>query len=179
MSSVPTAYAPPASIRSNIFKTLPDAIPPTEELEALHEELKQLKVRTLEKAKKAGDDMRLIEESMRRIKEREKGKAKAVEKVKKERDCECFLALDLLELIVIRLYSVTPFILPGCPKSNLDLFSRYQTPPGRRHLIFDVCDIVSSGALNFGHILTVVRSRVSRLHTPETSPTTALAGIKK
>lgn len=82
---------PTSPIRSAIFKGPPKEVPATEELESLHEELKQLKAKTLERAKKAGEDLKTIEESMRRMKEREKGKAKLIEKVKRERDCAYFL----------------------------------------------------------------------------------------
>ncbi|THG97497.1 hypothetical protein EW026_g4517 [Hermanssonia centrifuga] len=85
MSSGITLYTPPATIRSTLLKNPTDTIPSTEELEALQAELKQLRQRTLERAKKAGDDLKTIEESMRRLKEREKGKGKAVDKIKKER----------------------------------------------------------------------------------------------
>ncbi|KAL4244167.1 NGG1 family protein [Abortiporus biennis] len=85
MSSVVSLYPPPPPIRSYLLKNPSEAIPPTEELEALHAELKMLREKTLERARKAGDDLRAIEESMRRMKEKEKGKAKALEKVKKER----------------------------------------------------------------------------------------------
>ncbi|OBZ75066.1 Chromatin-remodeling complexes subunit ngg1 [Grifola frondosa] len=85
MSSIVSHYLSPPAIRSALFKSPPETVPPTEELEFLHAELKTLRQRTLEKAKKAGDDIITIEESMRRIREKEKGKAKAVEKVKKER----------------------------------------------------------------------------------------------
>lgn len=84
MSSTVSSYASPAAIRSILFKSPPETVPPTEELEGLHAELKLLKQRTLERAKKAGDDLRTIEESMRRLKEKEKGKAKAIEKIKRE-----------------------------------------------------------------------------------------------
>lgn len=47
----------------------------------------ELRQRNLERAKKAGDDLRAIQESMRRLKEKEKGKAKAVDKSKRERGC--------------------------------------------------------------------------------------------
>lgn len=85
MSSGVTTYDNPPPIRSNLLRNPPDAIPLVDELEALQTELKLLRQRTLERAKKAGDDLRRIEESMRRLKEREKGKGKAIEKVKKER----------------------------------------------------------------------------------------------
>ncbi|KAI0345002.1 hypothetical protein BDW22DRAFT_1326233 [Trametopsis cervina] len=85
MSATVTQYSFPPAIRSALLKNRPDALPPTEELDALQNELRLAKQRTLERAKKAGDDLRTIEESMRRLKEKEKGKGKAVEKVKKER----------------------------------------------------------------------------------------------
>lgn len=53
-------------------------------------ELRLYKQRTLERMKKAGDDLITLQESFKRIKEREKGKGKAVEKVKKERGCAYF-----------------------------------------------------------------------------------------
>lgn len=87
MSSIVAQYSFPPAIRSVLLKNQPDALPPTEELDALQAELKVAKQRTLERAKKAGDDLRTIEESMRRLKEKEKGKGKAVDKVKKERAC--------------------------------------------------------------------------------------------
>ncbi|KII89418.1 hypothetical protein PLICRDRAFT_41071 [Plicaturopsis crispa FD-325 SS-3] len=85
MSSKLAPYAPLEPIVSSLFRNPPDAVPPTDELESLHTELQNLKQRSLERAKKAGDDLRTIEESMKRMKEKEKGKAKAVEKVKRER----------------------------------------------------------------------------------------------
>lgn len=89
MSPVVSPYDPLPTINSALLRNPPDAVPPTDELESLHAELKLLKERTLERAKKAGEDLKIIEESMRRMKEKEKGKAKALEKVKKERGCTC------------------------------------------------------------------------------------------
>ncbi|THH31882.1 hypothetical protein EUX98_g2324 [Antrodiella citrinella] len=85
MSSHVSQYIPPSHIKSPLVKTPSDAIPPTEELEALHTELRLLKEETLERAKKAESDLRTIDESMKRLKEKEKGKARALDKVKKER----------------------------------------------------------------------------------------------
>ncbi|TFY73039.1 hypothetical protein EWM64_g10973, partial [Hericium alpestre] len=85
MSSLLKPYPPPANTRSAIVKNPPDTVPPTDDLEMLHWELKELRQRSLERARKAGEDLKVIEESMRRLKEKEKGKAKAVEKVKRER----------------------------------------------------------------------------------------------
>lgn len=95
MSSLVSQYLPPAEITSTLFKNPSDTIPPTEELEALHAELKSLREKTLERARKAGNDLKTIEESMRRLKEKEKGKARALEKVKKERACAYHLLSSL------------------------------------------------------------------------------------
>jgi hypothetical protein len=85
----PPLYDPPPPVQSSLLKKAPDAIPPTSELEKLQDELEKLKELSLARAKKAGEDLKAIEESMKRMKEKEKGKAKAVDKVKRERDCAC------------------------------------------------------------------------------------------
>lgn len=109
MSSIATQYSFPPAIRSILLKNQPDALPPTEDLDALQAELKIAKQRTLERAKKAGDDLRAIEESMRRLKEKEKGKGKAIEKVKKERGCTCslFAVFGALLMPCYHMYSRT------------------------------------------------------------------------
>ena len=84
MSSLLTQYSQVHPFRSRTVKNTPDAVPPTEELEALQADLIELRQDTMERAKKADEDLRTIEESMRRLKEREKGKAKVVEKTKRE-----------------------------------------------------------------------------------------------
>jgi transcriptional adapter 3 len=93
MVPILSQYASPPPIRSVLFKNPPDAVPPTDDLNILHEELKMLKHKTLERAKKAGEDLRTIEESMMRMKEREKGKGKAVDKAATERECGLFFTL--------------------------------------------------------------------------------------
>ncbi|KAF7353839.1 Chromatin-remodeling complexes subunit ngg1 [Mycena venus] len=117
-------YSRPTSpIRSTIFKGPPDAVPATEELESLHEELKQLKAKTLERAKKAGEDLKTIEESMRRMKEREKGKAKQIEKVKRERDYTPIPdAAEDLKLVIKPRLSSQPVssMPPSSARSSLD-----------------------------------------------------------
>ncbi|KAI0333155.1 hypothetical protein GY45DRAFT_1245565 [Cubamyces sp. BRFM 1775] len=85
MSSSVSPYAALPAIRSSLFHSPPDTVPPTDELEQLHAELTALKQKSLERARKAGDDMRAIEESMRRLKEKEKSKAKALQKAERER----------------------------------------------------------------------------------------------
>ncbi|KAJ7215306.1 histone acetyltransferases subunit 3-domain-containing protein [Mycena haematopus] len=113
---------PEASIRSSIFKGPPDAVPATEELESLHEELKQLKAKTLERAKKAGEDLKTIEESMRRMKEREKGKAKQIERVKRERDYTPAPDAEDLKLVIKPRLSSHPVssMPPSSTRSSLD-----------------------------------------------------------
>ena len=85
MSSRITNYQTPPPIRSSLVKSPTDAIPPIDELEALQSELKLLRQRTVERGRKAEQDIILLQESFKRIKEKEKGKGKAVEKFKKER----------------------------------------------------------------------------------------------
>ncbi|KAI0078970.1 hypothetical protein K474DRAFT_1659664 [Panus rudis PR-1116 ss-1] len=85
MSSVISPYGPPPTIRSSLFKAPTETIPPTEDLESLHAELKLFREKTLERVRKAQADIRTIEESMRRLREKDKGKSKAVEKIKRER----------------------------------------------------------------------------------------------
>ena len=87
MSSSVSPYAALPTIRSSLFNNPPETVPPTEDLELLHAELTAFKAKSLERAKKAGDDIRTIEESMRRLKEKEKGKAKAMQKAERERAC--------------------------------------------------------------------------------------------
>ncbi|KAI0689038.1 histone acetyltransferases subunit 3-domain-containing protein [Cerioporus squamosus] len=85
MSSSVTPYAALPPIRSSLFHNPPDTLPPADELDILRLELEAFKAQSLERAKKAGDDIRTIEESMRRLKEKEKGKAKAIQKAERER----------------------------------------------------------------------------------------------
>ena len=101
MSSLVSQYLPPTDITSSLLKNPSDAIPPTEELEALHAELKSLKEKTLERARKAGNDLKAIEESMRRLKEKEKGKARALTQVKKERACASYYLIFVAREILI------------------------------------------------------------------------------
>lgn len=74
--TTPTAFRPPG-----------EAVPSADELEALQKQLEDLRRQSLDRARKASDDLRTIDEAMRRLKEKEKGKAKAAEKVKRERGC--------------------------------------------------------------------------------------------
>jgi transcriptional adapter 3 len=82
-----TNFRPPSPLRSALIKNPPDAIPHTEDLEALQEELQRMRKLSMDRSKKASQDIKLIQDSYRRIREKEKGKAKAPEPVKRERDC--------------------------------------------------------------------------------------------
>ena len=75
-------YTPPTP-----FRPPGEAVPSADELEALQQQLENLRQQSLDRARKAGDDLRTIDEAMRKLKEKEKGKAKAAEKVKRERGC--------------------------------------------------------------------------------------------
>lgn len=98
MASRISPYSLPSPIRSSLLKNAPETVPPTDELEQLQSDLKLLKLKTLERAKKAGEDLKVIQESMRQMKEREKGKFKAIDKVKRERDCTYFYFCVLTNL---------------------------------------------------------------------------------
>lgn len=87
MSSKLLSYTPPPLVRSALFKNQSDTVPPIDELESLHSELQLLRQKSLERAKKAGDDLKTIDESMRRAREKAKGKAKAVDRANRERGC--------------------------------------------------------------------------------------------
>ncbi|KAF8901827.1 histone acetyltransferases subunit 3-domain-containing protein [Mucidula mucida] len=81
-----TVYPSPPPLRSSLLRSMPEALPAVSELKSLENELQTLKTKLKERGKKAGADIKVIEESMRRMKESEKGKAKSVDKVKRERD---------------------------------------------------------------------------------------------
>ncbi|KAH0830167.1 histone acetyltransferases subunit 3-domain-containing protein [Lanmaoa asiatica] len=94
MSSKLLPYTLPSVVRSSLFKNQSEAVPPIDELDILHSELQLLRQKTLERAKKAGDDLKTIEESMRRAKEKVKGKAKAMDRVNRERGFTPLLDAD-------------------------------------------------------------------------------------
>ena len=104
MSSKLLPFRAPSPTRSPLFKNPPETVPPTDDLESLQAELKFLHQKSCERAKKAGEDLKTIEESMRRIKEREKGKARAVEKVKRERGCTCLCPIVLVRVLAHESY---------------------------------------------------------------------------
>lgn len=75
-------------IRSALVKNPPEGIPSIDELEQLQSELKSAKHTAAERRRKAIEDLKTLAESMRRMTEKEKGKSKAIDKIKRERDCE-------------------------------------------------------------------------------------------
>jgi len=95
MASRLSSFNLPQQITSSLLKNPPDAVPPTDELDRLYSELKAARQRAVDRSRKADEDLRTIEESMRRMTEKEKGKSRAIEKVKHERDCAYFSMLSL------------------------------------------------------------------------------------
>ncbi len=80
-------YAQPEALASPLLLLPEAAVPPVDELERVEHELKALKQKSLERAKKADGDLRTIEVAMRKMRELEKGKARAPPKVKREPSC--------------------------------------------------------------------------------------------
>ena len=85
MMPVIAPYTPPTP-----FRPPGEAVPTVDELESLQKHLEELRQQSVDRARKASDDLRTIDEAMRKLKERERGKAKATEKVKRERGCAFF-----------------------------------------------------------------------------------------
>ncbi|KAH8114204.1 histone acetyltransferases subunit 3-domain-containing protein [Phellopilus nigrolimitatus] len=89
MSQPLVSYSPDSThppLRSPLLVMPPDAVPSVDELEATQAELKQIKQLTLERARKAAGDLRIIESEMKKMRDLEKGKARALppHKVKRE-----------------------------------------------------------------------------------------------
>lgn len=95
MSQAIVKYAQPEALASPLLLSPPEAVPPVDELERVEQELKALKQKSLERAKKADDDLRIIESAMRKMRDMEKGKARAMSKVKREPSCACFVFLSI------------------------------------------------------------------------------------
>ena len=87
MSSSVSNYSKLPEFRSPLLNTPQDTLPQSEDLIHLQKELAEYKGKALERIKKAADDARLIEDAFRRMKEKEKGKAKAIQKAERERGC--------------------------------------------------------------------------------------------
>lgn len=95
MGSKLSPFHLPPQITSSLLKNPPDAVPPIEELERLQADLKKAKHEALERSRKAQADLRTIQESMRRMTEKEKGKFKAIDKIKREHESACNWLLKL------------------------------------------------------------------------------------
>ena len=106
MSSKLLSYTLPSPVRSSLFRNQPEAVPTIDELDSLYSELQNLRERTLERAKKAVDDLKTIEESFRRAKEKAKGKVKAMDRVNRERGCA---SLHLIPVILLIYPSCSPY----------------------------------------------------------------------
>lgn len=96
-----SAFAQIPSFRSPLLKSPPDSIPSIDELEQLQSELKLVKQRVSDRRRKASEDLKTIEESIRRMTEKEKGKSKAVDKIKRERDCMFYVNTDLNLFLIL------------------------------------------------------------------------------
>ena len=92
MSSKLSSFTLPGPIYSSLLKNPPDSLPSIDELERLQQELRAARKAAQERSRKANDDLKTIEDSMRRMTEKEKGKFKAVDKVKRERGCAYYVS---------------------------------------------------------------------------------------
>ncbi|KAF9533678.1 histone acetyltransferases subunit 3-domain-containing protein [Crepidotus variabilis] len=86
MASKLAPFPQPDPFRSSLVKNPPETVPSIDELEQLQAELKKVRQRAVDRRRKANEDLKTLEESLRRMTEKEKGKSKAVDKVKRERD---------------------------------------------------------------------------------------------
>ena len=119
MSSFVSQYTPLPIPRSTLFHSPPDTVPQTDELVQLQKELLEFKEKSIERAKKAGDDIRAIEESMRRLKEKEKGKMKAIQKAERERGRACFLLRHVPLYLPVYYVTLDYCSLPSRPTRSL------------------------------------------------------------
>ncbi|KAF9464531.1 histone acetyltransferases subunit 3-domain-containing protein [Collybia nuda] len=131
MSAKLSAYSVSPNVQSTLLLKTPDSIPPTNELEILYNELNELKKLTLARAKKASEDLRTIEESMRRMSEKEKGKAKAIDKVKRERDFTPLLDAEETKSVKSLHSHLVKSRLPSHPATSLPPSARSSLDPRR------------------------------------------------
>ena len=105
----PSHYGPDAHppLRNPLLAAPPESVPAIDELEATCAELAALKRRALERAKKASADLKIIEHEMKKMRELEKGKARAMpqHRVKREPSCACFCSFLAYDLTEVRLIS--------------------------------------------------------------------------
>ncbi|KIJ07671.1 hypothetical protein PAXINDRAFT_120846 [Paxillus involutus ATCC 200175] len=84
-------YSLPLVVRSLLLKNPPEDVPLVDELESLHSELNLLRQKSLERAKKAGEDLRTIEQYFAYLKYATWSKEHAIEKINWKRRCTSFL----------------------------------------------------------------------------------------
>lgn len=87
-------------LRNPLLVTPPETVPTVNDLEATQSELTALKRIALERAKKAVGDLKIIEHEMKKMRELEKGKARAVppQRVKRESSCACNVVIHGKEI---------------------------------------------------------------------------------
>jgi len=90
-----TPFPSPYTIISPLLKNPPEAVPSYQDLQELLHQLQKAKQSANDRAKKAQEGLQTIDESWRRLTEKEKGKFKAVDKVKRERDCQLYSTCQL------------------------------------------------------------------------------------
>ena len=103
MSSILSPYPSSPPLSSPLIEDPPDAILSIADLRA---ELELLQQKAYERAKKAINNLKAIEECVRRMKEKEK--ARAIEKSRKDTICACF-CIRFPTLSHVTVYS-TPYI---------------------------------------------------------------------
>ncbi|KIK96681.1 hypothetical protein PAXRUDRAFT_825704 [Paxillus rubicundulus Ve08.2h10] len=131
MSSKLVHYPLPLAVRSSLLKNPSESVPPVDELESLHSELKLLRQKSLERAKKAGEDLKTIEESMKRAKEKIKGKAKAIEKANRERGFTPPKSTDEHDYSAASINGSAKARAPSIPTSSLGSSARASQDPRR------------------------------------------------
>lgn len=123
----------PPRAPSFLSSVQPDAVPGTEELQARLEALQKLRIKHLEKSKHAADNLRASEEEIRRIKEREKGKNKAIEKIKRERDCAYPFSISDLQSSLKSYFSKTETAHLPAPNCTINLFDVHLALSSQTH----------------------------------------------
>lgn len=93
---MPYKLSNPPSPPSFLSVTQPEAVPHIDTLEHWRDALEKLKSKHIERLGHAVENLRASDDELRRIKDREKGKSKVLEKIKRERDCAFVLITSWL-----------------------------------------------------------------------------------
>ncbi|KAI6021974.1 hypothetical protein EDC04DRAFT_2937544, partial [Pisolithus marmoratus] len=80
-------YSQPTTIGSVLIQNPPNMVLPMDDLDTLYNDLKLLQQKSMEWAKRVGEDLKTLDKSMCHMKEKVRGKAKAVEKANWECCC--------------------------------------------------------------------------------------------